>query len=87
MDIDPVAPPDATDVNNFLQKVLAAERIFLEYSDGPSFLRRFNKDVFQKLCGDRGLDTEGQKKELYARLVAWVCYLSLVPWGGQPNCD
>lgn len=74
MDVDQVVPPgDATDGNNFRQKVLAAERVLIAHGDGPSFPRRFNKDVFRKLCEDRELDTGGQKKELYARLVAWVC--------------
>lgn len=72
MDVDPVTPSDVIDENSFHQKVLTAEKVLLEHGDGPSFPRRFNKEVFQKLCEDRELDTGGQKKELYARLVTWV---------------
>ena len=71
MDVDPLTPPDAIE-EDFRQRVLTAEKIFLEFRDGPSFSRRFNREVMQKLCEDRELGTGGHKKELYARLVAWV---------------
>ena len=86
MEVDPVTPSgDVIDENIFRQKVLAAERVFLEYNDGPSFPRRFNKEVFQKLCEDRELSTGGQKKELYAQLVTWVRYWFPDPLGVWPH--
>ena len=76
MEVDPATPPgEVEDEGRFRQKVLTAERIFLEYRDGPSFFRRVNREVFRQLCEDRDLDTGGLKKELYARLTTWVCSL------------
>lgn len=71
MEVDPATPP-VEDESLLRQQILAAERVFLDYGDGPSFYRRFNKQVFHRLCEDRELDTRGNKKELYARLGIWV---------------
>ena len=80
MEVDPVTPPGGVeDESRFRQQVLSAEKVFLEYRDGPSFPQRVNREVLRQLCQDRQLDTGGQKKELYAQLVIWVYFLFSAP--------
>ena len=80
MDLDPITPlVEVGDRTSFRQKVLAAEKVFLDYGDGQSFAHRVNRELLRQLCEDRDLDTSGQKKELYARLVAWVSFAFSFP--------
>lgn len=75
MQVDGPTPlePSGSDANDRLDEMLSvAEGAFFNFVGGQSFLRRFNREVFRRMCQRRNLEDTGTKNQMWVRLSTWV---------------
>ena len=58
--------------SRFQEKLAKAVKTFEAYKDGRTFIDQVNRKMLLKMCEDRGLSTEGYKRDLLATLKEWV---------------
>lgn len=56
----------------FREKLEKANESFTEYRIGKSSLEHLKAEVLRSMCRSRGLDEQGTREDMVARLMDWV---------------
>lgn len=76
----PLEPSGSNSSTRLAEKYAAAERVFSDFTEGRSFLRRINCELLQRMCQSRDLNDSGTKNEMWERLCQWVSFQETIIW-------